>query len=352
MAGKPQTQTSHAKGGDRVEQERERLARLGKDVKSGLTPLKIYLLAYNVASALLWANLLYITTSFLLSPRSSHPNPNPLTTGSISTLGSFLSRFIPTSAASSGSPTRSFALNKLIDHLSNSYEYKNLGWYTKWTQSLAVLEVVHALFGWVRSPVGTVAAQVASRVWTVWGVAEAVPEVSHTSPLFATMLLAWSLTEVIRYSFYALSILQIQSPLLNWLRYTTFIPLYPLGASSEAFLSFSTLPSFIPLLGKVIAALPDKLREQLIKTHLGRTLLWNLAKYNAKGTVGGSGSGASGSIGSLNRTWGPLEYLRLGLFVIWWPALYVLYTYMLKQRRKVIGGAGRGKTVSGINKAR
>ncbi|WVF68885.1 hypothetical protein IAT40_003658 [Kwoniella sp. CBS 6097] len=352
MASKPQASPvppqTQAKGGSRVEQEKERLSRTGKEVKSGLTPLKIYLLAYNIVSALLWANLLYITTSFLLSPRSSHPNPNPLSTGSISTLGSFISRFIPTSSASNKPLAVSF--NKFIDHLSNSYEYKQLGWWTKWTQSLAVLEVVHSLFGWVRSPVGTVAAQVASRVWTVWGVAEAVPEVSHTSPLFATMLLAWSLTEVIRYSFYALSILQIQSPILNWLRYTTFIPLYPLGASSEAFLSFSTLPSFIPLLGKVIGALPDKLREVLIKTHLGRSLLWSLAKYNAKGSVGGSGIGALAT-----RTWGPLEYLRLGLFLIWWPALYVLYTYMLKQRRKVIGGSsgsGRGKTVGGINKAR
>lgn len=30
-------------------------------------------------------------------------------------------------------------------------------------------------------------------------------------------------------------------------------------------------------------------------------------------------------------------------------ALYVLYTYMLKQRRKVLG---KGKTVGGVNKAR
>ncbi|WVQ96407.1 hypothetical protein IAU59_003512 [Kwoniella sp. CBS 9459] len=351
MAGKtqvsPASPQASAKRGNRVEQENERLSRQTKEAKSGLTPLKLYLLGYNVVSALLWANLLYITISFLISPRSTHPNPTPLSTGSISTLGSFLSRFIPASSASNR------PLNKIIDHLSNSYEYKNLGWWTKWTQTLAVLEVVHSLFGWVRSPVGTVAAQVASRVWTVWGVAEAVPEVSHTSPLFATMLLAWSLTEVIRYSFYALSILQIQSPILNWLRYTTFLPLYPLGASSEAFLSFSTLPSLVPLLGRVVGALPDKLREVLIKTHLGRSLLWTLAKYNAKGSVGGSlGSGAAAT-----RTWGPLEYLRLSLFVIWWPALYVLYTYMLKQRRKIIGGAsaskaGRSKTVGGTNKAR
>lgn len=37
---------------------------------------------------------------------------------------------------------------------------------------------------------------------------------------------------------------------------------------------------------------------------------------------------------------------KLVFFLI---ALYVLYTYMLKQRRKVLG---KGKTVGGINKAR
>ena len=48
----------------------------------------------------------------------------------------------------------------------------------KVTQSLAVLEVVHAALGWVRSPVATTAMQVASRLWSVWGVVEAASGVS------------------------------------------------------------------------------------------------------------------------------------------------------------------------------
>lgn len=56
------------------------------------------------------------------------------------------------------------------------------------------------------------------------------------------MLLSWSITEVIRYSFYALTLVGYQSPLLLYLRYTTFYLLYPTGASSEAFLIFSSLP--------------------------------------------------------------------------------------------------------------
>lgn len=57
------------------------------------------------------------------------------------------------------------------------------------------------------------------------------------------MVLAWSITEIIRYSFYAATKLQFQPRWLLWLRYNTFFVLYPLGAGSEAALIYSTLPS-------------------------------------------------------------------------------------------------------------
>ncbi|WWC65579.1 uncharacterized protein I303_108197 [Kwoniella dejecticola CBS 10117] len=328
MSAKAQSQ---APAKERVEQEKERVARKGQDVKSGLIPIKIYLLAYNALSALLWANLLMITVTFMFTPRSTLQQ----TAGQ----SSFLTRVFTSSTSSS----KIKPLNQLINHLSGSYDFKNLGWYTKYTQSLAVLEVVHTALGLVRSPLGTVFSQVFSRVWTVWGVVEAVPEVSHSSPLFTTMLFAWSFTEVIRYTYYFLNLLQIQSPILNWLRYTTFIPLYPLGASSEAFLAFSTLPPFSffkPAISTFISNLPPKARELLLKTTLGRNILWSLAKSNVKQGVS-------------TQSWGPLEVFRLVMFFVWWPSLYFLYTYMFKQRRKVLGkGRGKGKVVGGANKAR
>jgi very-long-chain (3R)-3-hydroxyacyl-CoA dehydratase len=63
------------------------------------------------------------------------------------------------------------------------------------------------------------------------------------------MLLAWSITEIIRYSFYAFSLSPTKTPTphwLVWLRYSTFYVLYPLGAGSEAALIYSTLPSGSP----------------------------------------------------------------------------------------------------------
>lgn len=68
-------------------------------------------------------------------------------------------------------------------------------------QNLALLEVLHATLGAVRAPVVTTAAQIASRVAVV-NVASAVVDVHTAWPLFVVGL-AWSATEVVRYSWCA-----------------------------------------------------------------------------------------------------------------------------------------------------
>ena len=56
------------------------------------------------------------------------------------------------------------------------------------------------------------------------------------------LLLAWSITEVIRYSFYALSLFNSVPYFIIWLRYTTFIVLYPTGVTGELLTLFAGLP--------------------------------------------------------------------------------------------------------------
>ena len=53
------------------------------------------------------------------------------------------------------------------------------------------------------------------------------------SPAYVTMLSAWTLTEMVRYLFYALSVVDLKVGMVTWLRYTLFIVLYPIGAGSE-----------------------------------------------------------------------------------------------------------------------
>eukprot|EP01059_Diplonema_ambulator_P007541 TRINITY_DN17001_c0_g3_i1.p1 TRINITY_DN17001_c0_g3~~TRINITY_DN17001_c0_g3_i1.p1 ORF type:complete len:739 (+),score=296.22 TRINITY_DN17001_c0_g3_i1:48-2219(+) len=96
-------------------------------------------------------------------------------------------------------------------------------------QMLAWLEVVHALVGITRSGVMTTFIQVLSRVFVV-SVMNAVPAAFEKDVMWTRMMLfAWSLTEVVRYSYYG----PIQNKLLTWLRYTLFIVLYPMGVAGE-----------------------------------------------------------------------------------------------------------------------
>jgi very-long-chain (3R)-3-hydroxyacyl-CoA dehydratase len=178
----------------------------------------------------------------------------------------------------------------------------------KLAQTAALLEVLHSLLGVVRAPIMTTAMQVASRIWVLWGIVAAVPKQTtsqhvHLAQLgpvqldlsLNTLLLAWSITEVIRYSFFALKELGLQPYPLLWLRYTTFIVLYPLGVASE--------------LSMVWLALP----------HIKRSHKWSIAMPN-----------------SLN--FGFDYYICcLVLVACYLPGFPQLYIYMLRQRRKVLG---------------
>jgi very-long-chain (3R)-3-hydroxyacyl-CoA dehydratase len=148
--------------------------------------------------------------------------------------------------------------------------------------------------------------------------------------LYTTMILAWSITEIIRYGFYECALLGVDIPLLTWARsvsprrfchvlikrYNLFMILYPIGASSEAFLSLSTLPPLSTLsleaitsslnpLSLVLRYLPNSLRSSLIKTSIGKHALWSMARASVKRKG--------------KDYWGFIEVARLVLFVIWWP---------------------------------
>ena len=75
--------------------------------------------------------------------------------------------------------------------------------------------------------------QVASRLFLVWAVVYPFPSLT-ASPAYPSMLCAWSLTEVIRYSYFAIKQTGSAPPYwLHWLRYSAFFVLYPVGITSE-----------------------------------------------------------------------------------------------------------------------
>ncbi|KAF5265579.1 hypothetical protein FOXYS1_3606 [Fusarium oxysporum] len=188
----------------------------------------------------------------------------------------------------------------LVSAYGPEYVYPNTGQYTKWTQTLAGLEVLHSLLGMilllldivvyinikcrptgvVRAPLMTTLMQVASRFLLVWAIVDVFPFLA-LSPFYSSMLIAWSVTEIIRYSFFALSLSGYQPKFLTWLRYNTFFVLYPIGIFSEC------------------------------------TLIWF----------------ATEPAGHINELYKWALYAILAIYV---PGSYVLYTYMMSQRRKVM----------------
>ena len=125
----------------------------------------------------------------------------------------------------------------------------------KVSQSVAIMEVLHAALGVVRSPVMITATQVASRLWILWGIVCLVPEATTTSVVsvtsnkvfsfelsLITLLTAWCLSEMIRYGFFACKEATMQPRIMVWLRYSGFLVLYPLGVSSELAMVWLALP--------------------------------------------------------------------------------------------------------------
>ncbi|EPY52189.1 phosphoprotein phosphatase [Schizosaccharomyces cryophilus OY26] len=110
----------------------------------------------------------------------------------------------------------------------------------RWVQTLALAEIFHSIFGFVKSSPFTTAMQVISRLILVWGVCYLFPHIINKSSIYLFMILAWSITEVVRYAFYACNLTGAVPKFLIWLRYNTFIVLYPIGAGSEFLLVLKT----------------------------------------------------------------------------------------------------------------
>ncbi|GJP69652.1 hypothetical protein CLOP_g639 [Closterium sp. NIES-67] len=109
-------------------------------------------------------------------------------------------------------------------------------------QTAALMEIIHSILGIVRSPVSATLPQIASRLFLVWGVLYPAPQVRE-HVLVASLLLSWSITEIVRYSFFAVkeAFGSTPAPLL-WLRYSMFYVLYPSGITSEVGLAYLALP--------------------------------------------------------------------------------------------------------------
>lgn len=109
-------------------------------------------------------------------------------------------------------------------------------------QTGAVTEIAHAACGLVRSGVMTTVMQVLSRLLVLYGAVEIGESDARRSPFFTQMVVAWGLSEVIRYSYYIANIVGVNIGALTYLRYSAFLVLYPVGITGEIIALVKALP--------------------------------------------------------------------------------------------------------------
>ncbi|KAK3160348.1 hypothetical protein QOZ80_1BG0058360 [Eleusine coracana subsp. coracana] len=127
----------------------------------------------------------------------------------------------------------------------------------QFAQTAAIMEIFHGLVGLVRSPVSATLPQIGSRLFLTWGVLYSFPE-TQTHILVTSLVISWSITEIIRYSFFGMKeALGFAPSWLLWLRYSTFLVLYPTGITSEVGLIYIALP-FMKASEKYCLRMPNK----------------------------------------------------------------------------------------------
>ncbi|KAK7912350.1 hypothetical protein WMY93_012561 [Mugilogobius chulae] len=110
-------------------------------------------------------------------------------------------------------------------------------------QMMAVLEVVNPLLGLVRTGFIPALIQVTGRNVILFVIFGCVEEMQNKAVVFFVFYF-WSCIEIFRYPFYMLGCIGVEWKLLTWLRYTLWMPLYPLGTISEAVAVVQSLAVF------------------------------------------------------------------------------------------------------------
>uniref|UniRef100_A0A8C7GHZ9 Very-long-chain (3R)-3-hydroxyacyl-CoA dehydratase n=1 Tax=Oncorhynchus kisutch TaxID=8019 RepID=A0A8C7GHZ9_ONCKI len=100
-------------------------------------------------------------------------------------------------------------------------------------QILASVEVLNAMFGVVKAAVVPAFIQVIGRNFILFIILGSLQEM-HNKPVVFFVFYLWSAIEIFRYPFYMLGCIDTEWKTITWLRYTVWIPLYPLGVLAEA----------------------------------------------------------------------------------------------------------------------
>lgn len=179
------------------------------------------------------------------------------------------------------------------DSMSGTYEA--VGPVMKFAQLLQFLEVLHPIFGYTKGSPITPFIQVTGRSLILFTMIEAEPRM-QTKPVVFYLFLIWASIEVFRYPYYIMSLYKKSIELLTWLRYTLWIPLYPLGVLCEGIIILRNIPYFEET-GRFIVEMPNS---------------WNVTFHTP-------------------------TLMRIYLVALMLPGLYTVMNHMYRVRVKKIG---------------
>ena len=182
--------------------------------------------------------------------------------------------------------------NYLINSKSLQEIYSNSHLILECCQYGAFLEIIHSIIGLVKSSIFATSIQIIGRIIIVVILQFFQSAVSQG---YFLIYFAWSIVEIVRYTYYIMNLLQkdffkFNIPyILIWCRYSFFVVLYPIGVSGEMITVWNAKKDF------------------------NKYILFQTDKYTF--------------------TAADLIY---PIWIFYIPALIYLYGYLFKQRRKVL----------------
>ncbi|OXU22737.1 hypothetical protein TSAR_012345 [Trichomalopsis sarcophagae] len=175
------------------------------------------------------------------------------------------------------------------------HTYEVVGNPMKFIQILQILEIMHLVFDYTRGNPLITTLQVGGRAFILFFMIEAEPRM-QTKPVVFYIFIVWSVVEVIRYPYYMTNLLNVKISALTWLRYTIWMPLYPLGFVFEGIIVLRNIPYF----------------EETEKFTIDLPNSWNFAFYFP-------------------------TFLRIYLLMLCFPGMFAMMTHMNSARYKKLG---------------
>jgi len=121
--------------------------------------------------------------------------------------------------------------------------YETLGNIFKFLHLLMFLEVLNPLFGYTKGSVMEAFIQVTGRnIWLLCLIDG--EERMQSKPVVFYLFVTYATIELVRYPYYLLRVYDTELGLLTWLRYTMWIPLYPMGFICEGVIALRDIPFF------------------------------------------------------------------------------------------------------------